>query len=298
MVYTTVNIGELKRRKDIDFSTIRATASPYMARAGEALEMIPNERFRGYIDQLSISREERLVLGCVNYLMFATSMQVYWMLSDCDIEQDEIHKILTKMYHAGYLHKMQFKSEKGISSFKVYALTGNRGYCLYKSVFGGRANSKRDYYEREDLAVRVKQILSANQLMAQLISVKESGIPSHCQVFSIGRIFQKPMLMRTIGFVELEESPYWVEPVRRNENYLSSFEDRLDRFKYFQKNYKRIDEIYGSKINSKPKMIVIAEDEEHMKELMACVAEREIPHVVFTHDMSLIGKWEEAFSVI
>lgn len=288
-------ITELKRKENMDFSMIKATASPYAIRPNEKVEIAKPERLFGYIDKLTITEKERLILGCVNYLMFATSMQISWMLASHGIEQKEIHKTLSKMYHAGYLHKMEFRENGAISSFKVYAITGDRGYMLFKQIFGTRPNTKRDFFNKEDLPIRIKQILSANQLMAQLVGIAKCDIPSHSQVFSIKRLFKKPMLIRTIGYFEINQTSYWVESVRKCDDYITNFEDRLKRLEYFQKNYRRIDKVNDTALASKPHIIVIAEDEKHMKELICSVKEYDFTDVTFTHDMALIGNWENAF---
>lgn len=279
----------------MDFSTIKATESPYAIRPNETIEIVKPGKLLGYIDQLNITQSERLVLGCVNYLMFATSMQIFWMLSGYGIDQKEIHKILAKLYHAGYLHKLQFCGNGGMSSFKVYAITGDRGYMLFKQVFGRKPNTKRDFFNKEDFFVKVKQILSANQLMAQITDLKKCAIPSHSQVFSIKRLLQKPLLIRVTGYFETGETGYWVESVRKCDNYMENFENRIKRLEYFQKNYKKIEEVNDTAIASKPHIIVIAEDEQHMKELICNARNYSLSDIVFTHDMALIGNWENAF---
>lgn len=291
-------ITELRRREEIDFSVIKATSSPYAIRLNEEAEIMKPHRYYGYIDQLNITPNERLVLGCVNYLMFATSMQVAWMLTAYPIDQNEIHKILTKLYNGGYLHRLQFRRGGEISVFKVYAVSGDRGYMLYKQVFGVKPNTKRDFFNQSDLAIRIKQILSANQLMAQLIDVKKSTIPSHSQVFSVERFLRRPMLIRTMGYFETGDICYWVEAVRRNEDYRSHFEDRLKRLVFFVKNHKRISTVRDAELPSQPRIIVIAEDAARMNELKQLVAAYDIPDPLFTHDMALVGKWEDAFQTL
>lgn len=289
---------EFKRRENISFAEIKATSSPYAVRENEKIEIVAPGKPRGYIDQLTITKNERLVLGCVNFLMFATSKQIYWMLSSYDISQDEIHKVLTKMYNAGYLHKLQFTGESGISSYKVYMLTGDRGYVLYKLVFGCKPNTKRSFCERDDLALKVKQVLASNQLMAQLSGLEKSDIPSHLQVLAIKRFFQKIKLVRVTGYFEANANSYLVEAVRRSEDYAKNFESRLERLRYFADNYKKIEKINDAVVRYKPIMIVVAEDAEHMEELMSIAQKNGASGIYFTNDMALLGEWDEALRLM
>jgi len=286
------------RRSSVDFSDIKATVSPFAVRPGEKIECVLKERKYGYIDKYTITENEKLVLRCVNFLSLATSKQVFSLLSNYPITHDEIHKILTKFYNGGYLRKLEFVSDLGKSSYKVYTLCGGRGSILYQSVFEQRP-SKTTLIEMLTDVADFKRILACNQFMCQIEGLKKTQIPSHFQVFTLKRFLQKPLLLRTGGYIETNTGCVFIEGVRREDNYVEKFKERLSRYERIILNYKKLDSIFDSYVPSMPSLLIIAEDKAQQDEIMQLCKKSKLAHnTLFTHDMALVGPLETAFKTL
>ena len=290
--------SSFKRKAGVDFSDIKATSSPFALRHGEKVEGITVERFHGYIDKYTITENEKKVLNCVNFLAFATSRQVFCLLSNYNITHDEIHKILTKLFNAGYLRKIEFKTESCRSSYKVYMIAGGRGAILYQSVFAEKPN-KLTYIGTLSDPADFKRILACNQFMCQVSGICKSSVPSHFQVFSLKRFLQKPLLLRTSGFLNIENQPVWIESVRREEGYLEKFKERLNRHERLIPKFRKLDEVFGATLTSMPILLVICEDELQCTEIRKVCSKSSISNaILLTHDMALIGDFNTAFQAV
>ena len=284
-----------QRKPGIDFSDIKASSSPFAIRKGEKVEGVVKERYHGFIDKYTITEHEKKVLKCVNFLALATSRQVYSLLSSYGITHDEIHRILTKLFNAGYLRKLEFSSDNSKSSYKVYMIAGGRGAILYQSVFEQKPN-KITYMGNLSDPADFKRILACNQFMCQVGGICKTDIPSHFQVFSMKRFLQKPLLLRTSGYLNIDGKPVWIEGVRREDEYIDKLTERLNRHEKLIMNYKKLDEVFGTSLTVMPILLIVCEDEVQCREIQEVCSKSKIrDQIILTHDMALIGDFDAAF---
>ena len=277
----------------VEDNEIRAEVSPFAIREGEikvfdgkdayvSMNQIVNKINLGHITDIHFA-----ILDLVNEFEFITSRQIFQMLKikGIDIEsQDKLNKKLDVMLNSKILTRYYFLSEDGKGIYRIYCLEKMGKYLL-------TSKEKDCTWQPSDNTkpvVMIKKRLAGNQtLIAYLRKVKAFDsyiVKPAIKAKVAGKIFKA-----SGGAVKLTKNgksiQFVFEVVRREYEWKKNLIERMRLYKDFYDNFIPMD----SGFKTIPQLILICEDENHIKETFYEIVKNDIQiskiKLLFTTDL-------------
>ena len=254
VVNEVYKINECKGKEEKD--------SPFRVYENEEFKNVPMNKSRGHYELIQL---DKLIVVMTEKLLVVTSM----MLQDAirglgveDVEQADIQKRLMVLAESDFLSKHAFVSGTSKASFYAYKI-GWRGIGYLRAA--GIKPRLNDYLMTSD-ATHIKRILSVGQyVVKQGIDIDAYKM---CEIVlspSITPQIPTNKIFRPQALLQLEEGTIFVESVRQNENWKQEILDKLKRISAVMKAKNQNISIRN------PKLILIAETVDHMKEIMELI---------------------------
>ena len=277
----------------VEDNEIRAEVSPFAIRKGEikvfdgkdayvSMNQIVNKINLGHITDIHFA-----ILDLVNEFEFITSRQIFQMLKikGFDIEsQDKLNKKLDVMLNSKILTRYYFLSEDGKGIYRIYCLEKMGKYLL-------TSKEKDCTWQPSDNTkpvAMIKKRLAGNQtLIAYLRKVKAFDsyiVKPAIKAKVAGKIFKA-----SGGAVKLTKNgksiQFVFEVVRREYEWKKNLIERMRLYKDFYDNFIPMD----SGFKTIPQLILICEDENHIKETFYEIVKNDIQiskiKLLFTTDL-------------
>ena len=277
----------------VEDNEIRAEVSPFAIREGEikvfdgkdayvSMNQIVNKINLGHITDIHFA-----ILDLVNEFEFITSRQIFQMLKikGIDIEsQDKLNKKLDVMLNSKILTRYYFLSEDGKGIYRIYCLEKMGKYLL-------TSKEKDCTWQPSDNTkpvAMIKKRLAGNQtLIAYLRKVKAFDsyiVKPAIKAKVAGKIFKA-----SGGTVKLTKNgksiQFVFEVVRREDEWKKNLIERIRLYKDFYDNFIPMD----SGFKTIPQLILICEDENHIKETFYEIVKNDIQiskiKLLFTTDL-------------
>ena len=277
----------------VEDNEIRAEVSPFAIREGEikvfdgkdayvSMNQIVNKINLGHITDIHFA-----ILDLVNEFEFITSRQIFQMLKikGIDIEsQDKLNKKLDVMLNSKILTRYYFLSEDGKGIYRIYCLEKMGKYLL-------TSKEKDCTWQPSDNTkpvAMIKKRLAGNQtLIAYLRKVKAFDsyiVKPAIKAKVAGKIFKA-----SGGTVKLTKNgksiQFVFEVVRREDEWKKNLIERMRLYKDFYDNFIPMD----SGFKTIPQLILICEDENHIKETFYEIVKNDIQiskiKLLFTTDL-------------
>ena len=277
----------------VEDNEIRAEVSPFAIREGEikvfdgkdayvSMNQIVNKINLGHITDIHFA-----ILDLVNEFEFITSRQIFQMLKikGIDIEsQDKLNKKLDVMLNSKILTRYYFLSEDGKGIYRIYCLEKMGKYLL-------TSKEKDCTWQPSDNTkpvAMIKKRLAGNQtLIAYLRKVKAFDsyiVKPAIKAKVAGKIFKA-----SGGAVKLTKNgksiQFVFEVVRREDEWEKNLIERMRLYKDFYDNFIPMD----SGFKTIPQLILICEDENHIKETFYEIVKNDIQiskiKLLFTTDL-------------
>ena len=277
----------------VEDNEIRAEVSPFAIREGEikvfdgkdayvSMNQIVNKINLGHITDIHFA-----ILDLVNEFEFITSRQIFQMLKikGIDIEsQDKLNKKLDVMLNSKILTRYYFLSEDGKGIYRIYCLEKMGKYLL-------TSKEKDCTWQPSDNTkpvAMIKKRLAGNQtLIAYLRKVKAFDsyiVKPAIKAKVAGKIFKA-----SGGTVKLTKNgksiQFVFEVVRREDEWKKNLIERMRLYKDFYDNFIPMD----SGFKTIPQLILICEDENHIKETFYEIVKNNIQiskiKLLFTTDL-------------
>ena len=277
----------------VEDNEIRAEVSPFAIREGEikvfdgkdayvSMNQIVNKINLGHITDIHFA-----ILDLVNEFEFITSRQIFQMLKIKGIEidsQDKLNRKLDVMINSKILTRYYFLSEDGKGIYRIYCLEKMGKYLL-------TSKEKDCTWQPSDNTkpvVMIKKRLVGNQtLIAYLRKVKAFDsyiVKPAIKAKVAGKIFKA-----SGGAVKLTKNgksiQFVFEVVRREDEWKKNLIERIRLYKDFYDNFIPMD----SGFKTIPQLILICEDENHIKETFYEIVKNDIQiskiKLLFTTDL-------------
>ena len=277
----------------VEDNEIRAEVSPFAIRKGEikvfdgkdayvSMNQIVNKINLGHITDIHFA-----ILDLVNEFEFITSRQIFQMLKikGIDIEsQEKLNKKLDVMLNSKILTRYYFLSEDGKGIYRIYCLEKMGKYLL-------TSKEKDCTWQPSDNTkpvAMIKKRLAGNQtLIAYLRKVKAFDsyiVKPEITAKVAGKIFKA-----SGGTVKLTKNgksiQFVFEVVRREDEWKKNLIERMRLYKDFYDNFIPMD----SGFKAIPQLILICEDENHIKETFYEIVKNDIQiskiKLLFTTDL-------------
>ena len=277
----------------VEDNEIRAEVSPFAIREGEikvfdgkdayvSMNQIVNKINLGHITDIHFA-----ILDLVNEFEFITSRQIFQMLKIKGIEidsQDKLNRKLDVMINSKILTRYYFLSEDGKGIYRIYCLEKMGKYLL-------TSKEKDCTWQPSDNTkpvVMIKKRLAGNQtLIAYLRKVKAFDsyiVKPAIKAKVAGKIFKA-----SGGAVKLTKNgksiQFVFEVVRREYEWKKNLIERMRLYKDFYDNFIPMD----SGFKTIPQLILICEDENHIKETFYEIVKNDIQiskiKLLFTTDL-------------
>ena len=277
----------------VEDNNIKAQVSPFVIREGEiktfdgkdgyvSMNQIVHKINIGHINEIHFA-----ILELVNEFEFITSRQLLQMLEIKGIDlksQDKLNNKLEQLVKSKILTRYYFTSEEGKGIYRIYCMEKMGKYLLNSK----EVECKWQPSDNTKPVAMIKKRLAGNQtLIAYLRKVKafESYVVKPAITAKVaGKVFKA-----TGGGVKLTKNgkaiQFVFEVVRRESEWEKKLVDKMKLYKDFYENFVQGD----SGFSSMPQLILICEDEKHMKETFREIITKqvEIPQIklYFTTDL-------------
>lgn len=277
----------------VEDNNIKAQVSPFAIREGEiktfdgkdgyvSMNQIVHKINIGHINEIHFA-----ILDLVNEFEFITSRQLFQMLEIKGIDpksQDKLNNKLEQLVKSKILTRYYFTSEEGKGIYRIYCMEKMGKYLLNSK----EVECKWQPSDNTKPVAMIKKRLAGNQtLIAYLRKVKafDSYVVKPALTAKVaGKIFKA-----TGGGVKLTKNgktiQFVFEVVRREPDWQKKLVDKMRLYKDFYENFVQGD----SGFSSMPQLILICEDEMHMKETFKEIVTKqvEIPQIklYFTTDL-------------
>lgn len=277
----------------VEDNNIKAQVSPFAIREGEiktfdgkdgyvSMNQIVHKINIGHINEIHFA-----ILDLVNEFEFITSRQLFQMLEIKGIDpksQDKLNNKLEQLVKSKILTRYYFTSEEGKGIYRIYCMEKMGKYLLNSK----EVECKWQPSDNTKPVAMIKKRLAGNQtLIAYLRKVKafDSYVVKPAITAKVaGKVFKA-----TGGGVKLTKNgktiQFVFEVVRRESEWEKKLVDKMRLYKDFYENFVQGD----SGFSSMPQLILICEDEKHMKETFREVVTKqvEIPQIklYFTTDL-------------
>lgn len=254
----------------VEDSNIKAQVSPFAIRKGEiktfdgkdgyvSMNQIVHKINIGHINEIHFA-----ILDLVNEFEFITSRQLYQMLEIKGIDpksQDKLNNKLEQLVKSKILTRYYFTSAEGKGIYRIYCLEKMGKYLLNSK----EVECKWQPSDNTKPVAMIKKRLAGNQtLIAYLRKVK--AFDSYVVKPAITAKMASKVFKATGGEVKLTKNgkniQFVFEVIRREENWEKKLEDKMRLYKDFYGNFVSGD----SGFSSLPQLILVCEDELHMKE--------------------------------
>jgi len=263
-----LTINRIKTSDDItNIANCELTSSPFALFENESLNVIPTE----YPISLYLCETDRLIIKLVNKYRILTSLLIVEALrkfSDCTETESFIENRIKLLVRADYLQISEIVCADGkVCSTRFYSM-GYRGRGLVKALGCHRIASY--IAQIADTPEWVKRIISCNQFLIRYgISYEEveAGFVVAAQPRTAAG---GDLVFRPTAFVKGEDTLF-VESVRKSDNWLDNFDDKLGRMKKVVKNRNINCELHN------PQLVVVCEDIEQMKQVFGYIAKKRLP---------------------
>ncbi len=277
----------------VEDNNIKAQVSPFAIREGEiktfdgkdgyvSMNQIVHKINIGHINEIHFA-----ILDLVNEFEFITSRQLFQMLEIKGIDpksQDKLNNKLEQLVKSKILTRYYFTSEEGKGIYRIYCMEKMGKYLLNSK----EVECKWQPSDNTKPVAMIKKRLAGNQtLIAYLRKVKAFDsytVKPALTAKVAGKIFKA-----TGGGVKLTKGgkaiQFVFEVVRREPDWEKKLVDKMRLYKDFYENFVQGD----SGFSSMPQLILICEDEKHMKETFREIITKqvEIPQIklYFTTDL-------------
>lgn len=277
----------------VEDNNIKAQVSPFAIREGEiktfdgkdgyvSMNQIVHKINIGHINEIHFT-----ILDLVNEFEFITSRQLFQMLEIKGIDpksQDKLNNKLEQLVKSKILTRYYFTSEEGKGIYRIYCMEKMGKYLLNSK----EVECKWQPSDNTKPVAMIKKRLAGNQtLIAYLRKVKAFDsytVKPALTAKVAGKIFKA-----TGGGVKLTKGgkaiQFVFEVVRREPDWEKKLVDKMRLYKDFYENFVQGD----SGFSSMPQLILICEDEKHMKETFREIITKqvEIPQIklYFTTDL-------------
>lgn len=232
---------------------------------------------------------EMAILRIVSDLRYATSIQIYNMLKikGLDVERTKVQTVIKKLKNKSFLKQIGFYNGTVTETqtvLKAYSL-GYHGVGIFRLR---NEETKLQGYISQMPTRNIKKVLATNQLLISIFSVMKISFESLiCVVYPD----IKDAIIRTSSVINCNDSTYFVECVRRDENWDTVLKERITRYKKVIDNDKKL----NITVNTEPVVIFLAEDYEHMKEVKNLIGCNLGFKYMFTYDTILLEDINLAF---
>ena len=277
----------------VEDNQIKAQVSPFAIREGEiktfdgkdgyvSMNQIVHKINIGHINEIHFE-----ILELVNKFEFITSRQLYQMLEIKGfnpVSQDKLNNKLEQLVKSKILTRYYFNSPEGKGIYRIYCLEKMGKYLLNSKEI----ECKWQPSDNTKPVAMIKKRLAGNQtLIAYMRKVKAIDsyvVKPAITAKSLGKVFKA-----TGGSVKLTKNKksiqFVFEAVRRESEWEKKLIDKMKLYIDFYENFVPGD----SGFSGVPQLIIIAEDEKHMKEIFKQIVinKIEIPKIklLFTTDL-------------
>ena len=277
----------------VEDNNIKAQVSPFAIREGEiktfdgkdgyvSMNQIVHKINIGHINEIHFA-----ILDLVNEFEFITSRQLFQMLEIKGIDpksQDKLNNKLEQLVKSKILTRYYFTSEEGKGIYRIYCMEKMGKYLLNSK----EVECKWQPSDNTKPVAMIKKRLAGNQtLIAYLRKVK--AFDSYTVKPALTAKVAWKIFKATGGGVKLTKGgkaiQFVFEVVRREPDWEKKLVDKMRLYKDFYENFVQGD----SGFSSMPQLILICEDEKHMKETFKEIITKqvEIPQIklYFTTDL-------------
>jgi len=277
----------------VEDEKIKTTVSPFAMKEGEiktfdgkdgyvSINQIIHRINLGHITEIHFK-----IIELVNEFEFMTSRQIYQILMHRNVDiksQDKLNNKLEQLVKSKILTRYYFTSEEGKGIYRIYCMEKMGKYLLNSK----EVECKWQPSDNTKPVAMIKKRLAGNQtLIAYLRKVKAFDsytVKPALTAKVAGKIFKA-----TGGGVKLTKGgkaiQFVFEVVRREPDWEKKLVDKMRLYKDFYENFVQGD----SGFSSMPQLILICEDEKHMKETFKEIITKqvEIPQIklYFTTDL-------------
>jgi len=278
----------MKKIYEYEFKQIGDTEekkSPFAAYENEHI----TRHIIDYPHGIAIADIHKEILKMLNQYLVLTSDLAFelFVKKGFDYSKSEIQKALYKLKNAAYIQAINFETDSGKSAHKVYLLSF-RGIGYLNSL--GVRHRMNGYLATLE-AHEFKKLLACNQLLIK-------GKFEHTQVAQI--VLREPQnpqekachIFRPTGAILNDQGKIcqFVEAVRRTPAAKEELTNKLDRM------IKVLNEKEHSNIPivNHPRLILIAEDRQHMYELVRfCESFKKTIDIVYSYDRAIYSSPED-----
>lgn len=254
----------------VNDNEIKTKVSPFAMREGEikvfdgkdgyvAMNNIVGKINSGQINELHFK-----ILELINEFEFMTSRQLYQLLEMNGFSlngQDKLNNKLEQMIKVKLLTRYYFKSEDGQGIYRIYCMEKMGKYILNSREIESKWQAT-DNVKPIDM---IKKRLAGNQTIIaylQKVGISQNYVPKPTlPAKALGKKFKV-----TGGSIDLTKNDksltFIFEVVRREENWVEKFADKMRLYNDFYDNFVSGDGGYAKK----PQIIFICEDDKHMAE--------------------------------
>lgn len=277
----------------VEDNQIKAQVSPFAIREGEiktfdgkdgyvSMNQIVHKINIGHINEIHFA-----ILELVNEFEFITSRQLFQMLEIKGVApatQDKLNNKLEQLVKSKILTRYYFNSSEGKGIYRIYCLEKMGKYLLNSKEI----ECKWQPSDNTKPVAMIKKRLAGNQtLIAYLRKVK--AIESYTVKPAITAKVAGKIFKATGGSVKLTKNgksiQFVFEVIRREPDWQKKLVDKMRLYKDFYENFQKGDSGFAGM----PQLIIICEDEKHMKETFREIVVNgvEIPQIklYFTTDL-------------
>lgn len=277
----------------VEDEKIKTTVSPFAMKEGEIKTFDGKD---GYVSINQIIHRINLghiteshfkILELVNEFEFMTSRQIYQILVHRNVDiksQDKLNNKLEQLIKTKILTRYYFSSEDGKCIYRVYCLEKMGKYLLNSR----NIECKWQPTDNTKPVSMIKKRLAGNQIIIAYMR-KVQAFDSYVVKPAITAKKSAKVIKANAG-VRLTKRGVSVdfifEAVRREEDWETKFEERMNLYKDFYENFVQFDSGY----ERAPQFILVAEDEKHMIEIFKIIITKGLQlnnmKIYFTQDLS------------
>jgi len=276
----------------VEDNAIKTEVSPFAIREGEIKTFDGKD---GYVSMNQIIHKMNIghisdihfkIMELVNQFEFITSRQIYQILSHRgeDIKsQDKLNNKLEQLVKSKILTRYYFTSEEGKCIYRIYCLEKMGKYLLNSRDI----ECKWQPTDNTKTVAMIKKRLAGNQVIVAYLRKVQAfdkyTVKPTLTAKKLGKVF------KCHAGVKLTKSgksiDFIFEAIRREEDWENKL---IDRMKYYIDFYESF-VTFDSGFEIKPQLILVAEDNKHMVEILKVIVTNklEIPNfkLLFTTDL-------------
>ncbi len=264
----------------VEDSEIKTTVSPFAVRSGELKTFDGKD---GYVSMNQIIYKINMghindvhfkIMELVNEFEFMTSRQIFQMLQYLKVDiqsQDKLNNKLEQLVKSKILTRYYFNSDEGKCIYRIYCLEKMGKYLLNSK----EVECKWQPTDNTKPVSLIKKRLAGNQvIIAYLRKV------AACDSYKVKPVLKAKQIGKSFkpsgGSIRLTKAGksinFLLEVVRREENWETRLEDKMNLYKDFYENFVPSD----SGFDMMPQLIIIGEDDRHLAEIFKTIVMKKL----------------------